>query len=65
MAYTEPVLLKRIPSDPDKRKLVTYDEYVGTGGYVALKKALELKPDEGLERKIRDAQQKTEKSIQN
>jgi hypothetical protein len=30
-----------------------------------LKKALELTPDEGLEKKIREAQQKTEKSIQN
>src|SRR5215212_9120523 len=46
MAYTEPVLLKRIPNDPDKRKLVTYDEYVRTGGYASLRKALDLKPDE-------------------
>src|SRR3954465_1594867 len=46
MAYTEPVLLKRIPSDPDQRKLVTYDEYVRTGGYASLRKALEMKPDE-------------------
>src|SRR6266513_2227236 len=46
MAFTEPVLLKRIPNDPDKRKLVTYDEYVKTGGYKSLRKALEMKPDE-------------------
>src|SRR4051794_10397936 len=46
MAYTEPVLLKRIPNDPEKRKLVTYDEYVRTGGYAALKKALQMKPDD-------------------
>src|SRR5262245_43820710 len=46
MAYTEPVLVKRIPLDPEKRKLVTYDQYVETGGYASLKKALELKPDE-------------------
>src|SRR4051794_7852997 len=46
MAYTEPVLLKRIPNDPEKRKLVTYDEYVRTGGYASLRKALEMKPDD-------------------
>jgi hypothetical protein len=46
MAFNEPVLLKRIPNDPDKRKLVTYDEYVKTGGYASLKKALEMKPDD-------------------
>src|SRR3954452_19775336 len=46
MAYTEPVLLKRIPSDPDKRKLVTYDDYVATGGYASLRKAMEMKTDE-------------------
>ena len=46
MAFTEPVLLKRIPNDPDKRKLVTYDEYVRTGGYASLRKALEMKPDD-------------------
>src|SRR3954452_22357668 len=46
MAFTEPVLLKRIPQDPSKRKPVWYDEYVRTGGYAALKKALEMKPEE-------------------
>jgi NADH-quinone oxidoreductase subunit F len=46
MAFTEPVLTKRIPLDPAKRKLVRYDDYVATGGYAALKKALEMKPDE-------------------
>src|SRR5215475_1001746 len=46
MAFTEPVLLKRIPNDPDQRKLVTYDKYVKTGGYKSLRKALEMKPDE-------------------
>src|SRR3954463_10016169 len=46
MAYTEPVLLKRIPNDPDKRKLVTYDEYVRTGGYAALRKALQMRAGE-------------------
>ena len=46
MAFNEPVLTKRIPLDPAKRKLVLYDDYVKTGGYVALRKALEMKPDE-------------------
>src|SRR3954469_2727990 len=46
MAFSEPVLTKRIPLDPDKRKLVLYDDYVKTGGYVALRKTLEMKPDE-------------------
>src|SRR3954463_2667572 len=46
MAFTEPVLLKRIPSDPDTRKLIDYDAYVKTGGYKSLRKALEMKPDE-------------------
>src|ERR1700684_2477409 len=46
MAYTEPVLVKRINPDPDKRKVQWYDDYVATGGYVALRKALEMKPDE-------------------
>jgi NADH-quinone oxidoreductase subunit F len=42
MAYTEPVLTKRIHADPAKRKLHWYDEYVATGGYAALRKALEM-----------------------
>jgi NADH-quinone oxidoreductase subunit F len=42
MAYTEPVLLKRIDADPAKRKTHWYDDYVGTGGYAALKKAMDL-----------------------
>src|SRR3954467_541577 len=46
MAFNEPVLTKRIPLDPQKRKLVLYDDYVKTGGYVALRKALEMKSDE-------------------
>src|SRR6188472_1704684 len=39
MAYTAPVLLKRIPADPAQRKLVKYDDYVATGGYAAFRKA--------------------------
>ncbi len=42
MAYTEPVLLKRIPTDPSKRKLHWYDDYVATGGYAALRKAVDM-----------------------
>ena len=40
MAYTEPVLSKRIDPDPAKRKTVWYDQYVATGGYAQLRKAL-------------------------
>ena len=46
MAFTEPVLTRRIDSDPAKRKLHWYDDYVATGGYAALKKSLDLKPDD-------------------
>src|SRR3982750_4829632 len=45
MAFTEPVLLKRIPNDPSRRKLYFYDDYVASGGYAALRKALEMTPD--------------------
>jgi NADH-quinone oxidoreductase subunit F len=44
MAFTEPVLTKRIPQDPAKRHIVLYDEYVATGGYESLKKALTMTP---------------------
>src|ERR1700710_768061 len=46
MAFTEPVLLKRVPADPSQRKTVWYDQYVATGGYVALRKSLEMRSDE-------------------
>src|SRR2546430_12085950 len=46
MAFTEPVLLKRIPDDPARRKINWYVDYVATGGYAALKKALDMKPEE-------------------
>jgi NADH-quinone oxidoreductase subunit F len=46
MAFTEPVLLKRISPDPATRHAVWYDEYVATGGYAALRKALEMSPEE-------------------
>ncbi len=49
MPVTQPVLTKRIPTppwgDPRKRHIVSYDEYVGSGGYAALKKALAMKPE--------------------
>lgn len=42
-------LTRRIPSwpyaDPKGRHVVGYDEYVKTGGYVGLRKAIALKPD--------------------
>src|SRR3984957_19629103 len=44
MAYTEPVLTKRIDADPAKRKLHWYDDYVRTGGYAPLRQALEMAP---------------------
>ncbi len=46
MAFTEPVLTKRIPLDPNLRKVVWYDDYVATGGYAGLRKALEMAPDQ-------------------
>jgi NADH-quinone oxidoreductase subunit F len=46
MAYTEPVLLKRISPDAAQRKIVWYDEFVATGGYAPLRKALTMTPDE-------------------
>jgi len=45
-----PILTQRIPSwpfaDPKGRHIVGYDEYVKTGGYRALEKALTMKPAE-------------------
>src|SRR2546423_8546055 len=46
MAYSEPVLTRRIPLEPSRRKIVWYEDYVKSGGYLSLKKALEMKPDE-------------------
>ncbi len=47
---TRPVLTARIPSgpfgDPKKRHIVSYDEYVKTGGYEALRKALTMTPEQ-------------------
>ena len=48
MPVTEPVLTKRIPTrpwgDPRDRRTVGYDAYVESGGYRALHKALDAKP---------------------
>src|SRR4051812_22243901 len=46
MAFPEPVLLKRIPTDPAQRKLYWYDDYVATGGYASLRKALGMTPED-------------------
>src|SRR5690606_9574127 len=46
---TAPALTKRIPcypfGDPKARHIVRYDEFVRTGGYAGLRKALAMKPD--------------------
>ena len=48
MPMSGPVLTKRIPTypwgDPRERRTVGYDEYVRTGGYEALRKALTMNP---------------------
>jgi NADH-quinone oxidoreductase subunit F len=46
MAFSEPVLTKRIPADPSQRKTYWYDDYVATGGYASLKKAMAMTPEE-------------------
>ncbi|MDX2115540.1 MAG: NADH-quinone oxidoreductase subunit NuoF [Planctomycetota bacterium] len=47
---TAPALTKRIPcypfGDPKNRHIVRYDEYVQTGGYEGLRKALSMKPED-------------------
>src|SRR5256885_14262042 len=59
MAFTEPVLLKRVPNDLAQRKLYWYDDYVASGGYKGLDAALQMAPadiikttiDSGLRRR--------------
>ena len=50
---TQPILTKRIPSPPygnwDDRHIVSYDEYVKTGGYEGLRKAITMKPEDVTE----------------
>ncbi|MEQ8844342.1 MAG: NADH-quinone oxidoreductase subunit NuoF [Phycisphaerales bacterium] len=51
--FNEHALCKRIPTwphgDPKDRHVVSYDEYVKTGGYEGLRKALTMKPGEVTE----------------
>ncbi|HEX7010595.1 MAG TPA: hypothetical protein VF184_11465, partial [Phycisphaeraceae bacterium] len=53
MPLKEPVLCKRIPTppwgDPADRKLITYEEYVRTGGYQSLEKAIQMTPKEVID----------------
>jgi NADH-quinone oxidoreductase subunit F len=46
MAFPERVLTARIDPDPVKRKLHWYGDYVATGGYAALRKALEMSSED-------------------
>src|SRR5688572_27941919 len=50
MALKEPVLCKRIPTPPwgdvRDRRYVGYDDYVKTGGYAPLKKAIKMNPSQ-------------------
>ncbi len=59
MALKEPVLTRRIPTPPfgrfEDRKLIDYDRYVATGGYAALRQALEREPAEVLEQ-VKDSE---------
>ncbi len=56
---TEPMLTRRIPTqpwgDPKDRHLISYDEYVKTGGYQALEKALNMQPAQVVEM-VKDSQ---------
>ena len=55
---TEHILLKRIPTPPfgdiRDRHIVEYDEYVNTGGYEGLRKALTMKPGD-VTQEVKDA----------
>lgn len=59
MAFEHPILTKRIPTPPfgefKDRHYVGYDEYVKTGGYEALKKAMDL-GHEAVLKEVRDAE---------
>ncbi|MFM9170258.1 MAG: NADH-quinone oxidoreductase subunit L, partial [Phycisphaerales bacterium] len=44
-----PALTKRIPEDRARRATVSYEQYVATGGYQALRKALSMQPAEVVE----------------
>ncbi|MDX9912771.1 MAG: NADH-quinone oxidoreductase subunit NuoF [Phycisphaerales bacterium] len=53
MTLSEGILTRRIPSPPfadaRERHVVSYDEYVRTGGYQGLRKALSMKPSDVTE----------------
>jgi NADH-quinone oxidoreductase subunit F len=59
MTLEHPVIAKRIAmypwSDPADRRCVGYDDYVATGGYAALRKALDMAPGE-LVTMVKDSQ---------
>ena len=59
MPMTEGILTKRIPTppfgDPKDRRVVSYEEYVRTGGYEALRKALTMSPEAVVEM-VKDSQ---------
>lgn len=44
MAFNEPVLFKRIGTDNQGWRYFGYEDYVKTGGYAGLKKAMEMTP---------------------
>lgn len=46
---TKRFLTRNIPTDRSKRRAPSFDEYVSTGGYGALKKALLMQPEEIVE----------------
>ena len=39
-------LMRNIPTKREDRKTLSYDDYVATGGYTALKKAFMMSPEE-------------------
>lgn len=53
MPVTQPVLCKRIPTppwgDPRQRRIVSLEDYIKTGGYKALEKALDMTPPQIIE----------------
>lgn len=53
MPLNEPVLTKRIPTAPwgniADRKLITFDQFVETGGYAGFHKALKMQPKEVID----------------
>ncbi len=54
MSLDQPVLCRRIPTPPwgdvNDRKLITFEQYASTGGYSAVRKAIDTQPPELVER---------------